>query len=255
MAERRMFAKSIIDSDLFLDMPLSTQALYFHLSMRADDDGFLNNAKKIRSMVGATEDDLKLLIAKGFVITFETGIVVIRHWKVHNYIQKDRYKSTMFKQEKEQLTIENGIYMLCIQDISMLDTKCIQAVPQMDTQDRKGKVIDRKDKISKETSCMELESTSSIPIVIQLILNDKTFYSITQKDVDEWQSLYPATNVIQELRKMKGWCDSNPSKRKTKRGIKAFITNWLAREQDKGGVKVYGTNNKNTESTSSARLW
>ncbi len=255
MAERRMFAKSIIDSDLFLDMPLSTQALYFHLSMRADDDGFLNNAKKIRAMVGTTEDDLKLLIAKGFVITFETGIVVIRHWKVHNYIQKDRYKSTMFKQEKEQLIIENGIYMPCMQDVSMLDTKYIQTVYEMDTQDRKGKVIDSKDKISKETSCMELESTSSIPTVIQLILNDKTFYSITQKDIDEWQNLYPATNVIQELRKMKGWCDSNPSKRKTKRGIKAFITNWLAREQDKGGAKAYGTNNKNTESTSSARLW
>ena len=86
MAERRMFAKSIIDSDAFLDMPLSAQALYFHLSMRADDEGFLGNAKRVRTMVGASEDDFKLLIVKRFVIVFEDGITAIRHWRVHNII-------------------------------------------------------------------------------------------------------------------------------------------------------------------------
>ena len=89
MAERRMFAKTIIDSDSFLDMPLSTQALYFHLSMRADDDGFLNNSKKIQRMVGCSDDDLKLLIAKRFIIPFESGVVVIKHWRIHNYIRSD----------------------------------------------------------------------------------------------------------------------------------------------------------------------
>jgi hypothetical protein len=88
MAERRMFAKIIIDSDAFLDMPLSTQALYFHLSMRADDDGFINNPKKIQRTIGATDDDFKLLIAKHFVIPFDSGVVVIKHWKIHNYIQR-----------------------------------------------------------------------------------------------------------------------------------------------------------------------
>lgn len=103
MAERRMFAKTIIDSDTFLDMPLSTQALYFHLSMRADDDGFINNPRKIQRSIGATDDDLKLLIAKQFTIPFESGVVVIKHWRLHNYIQKDRYKPTIYQDEKAQL--------------------------------------------------------------------------------------------------------------------------------------------------------
>ena len=84
MAERRMFAKTIIDSDLFLDMPMSTQLLYFHLSMRADDDGFINNPKKIQRMIGCSEDDLKMLIMKQFIIPFESGVVVIKQWRIHN---------------------------------------------------------------------------------------------------------------------------------------------------------------------------
>ena len=124
MAERRMFAKTIIDSDAFLDMPLSTQSLYFHLSMRADDDGFINNPKKIQRMVGASDDDLKLLVAKRFIIPFESGIVVIKHWKIHNYIQKDRYKPTIYQEEKQLLMEkENNVYTECIQDVSALETQ------------------------------------------------------------------------------------------------------------------------------------
>ncbi len=104
MAERRMFAKTIIDSDIFLDMPLSAQALYFHLSMRADDDGFINSSKKIQRSIGATDDDYRLLIAKQFIIPFESGVVVVKHWKIHNYIRNDRYKPTVFTDEKAALT-------------------------------------------------------------------------------------------------------------------------------------------------------
>lgn len=130
MAERRMFAKTIIDSDAFLDMPLSAQALYFHLSMRADDDGFINNPKKIQRMVGASDDDCKLLIMKRFIITFESGVIVIKHWKIHNYIQKDRYKPTIYQEEKKGLIVkENKAY-----------TECIQNASNMDTQVRLGKV-------------------------------------------------------------------------------------------------------------------
>lgn len=113
LAERRMFAKTIIDSDAFLDMPMSTQNLYFHLGMRADDDGFINNPKKIQRMIGASDDDLKLLIAKRFVIPFESGVCVIKHWKIHNYIQKDRYKETVYQEEKKLIaTKKNGAYTL-----------------------------------------------------------------------------------------------------------------------------------------------
>ena len=124
MAERRMFAKTIIDSDVFIDMPLSTQALYFHLSMRADDDGFINNPKKIQRMVGASDDDLKILVMKRYLLPFESGVVVIKHWKIHNYIQKDRYKPTVYLEEKAMLEVkENGSYTECIQDVSKMETQ------------------------------------------------------------------------------------------------------------------------------------
>ena len=111
MAERRMFTKKIIDSDAFLDMPLSTQSLYFHLNMRADDDGFINNPKKIQRMIGASEDDLKVLLAKRFILAFENGVVVIKHWRMHNLLRKDRYSPTQYKEQLERLEIkENGSY-------------------------------------------------------------------------------------------------------------------------------------------------
>lgn len=137
MAERRMFAKSVIDSDAFLDMPMSTQILYFHLSMRADDDGFLNNAKKTMRMIGASEDDFKILILKQFIIPFPQSIYVIRHWLIHNYIQKDRYKETIYKSEKAALEINSG-------QPYQVNAGCIQDGYIMDTQVRLGK--DRLDK-------------------------------------------------------------------------------------------------------------
>ena len=113
MAERRMFAKSIIDSDAFLDMPLSAQTLYFHLSMRADDEGFINNHKKIQRMIGASDDDFKILLAKNFVIRFESGVIVIKHWKIHNYIRSDRLIQTNYQEEKNLLGVkENGAYII-----------------------------------------------------------------------------------------------------------------------------------------------
>ncbi|MGF3112969.1 replisome organizer [Facklamia sp. P9177] len=112
MAERRMISKSVVQSDVFLEMPLSSQALYLHLNISADDDGFVGNPKTIIRMIGASEDDFKILIAKGFVIIFKSGVLVITHWKINNYIRKDRYKPTMYVEEKEQLQeIINGAYI------------------------------------------------------------------------------------------------------------------------------------------------
>ena len=124
MAERRMFAKTIIDSDAFLDMPLSTQALYFHLAMRADDEGFVNNPKKIQRMIGASDDDCRILASKRFILTFQSGIIVIKHWKIHNYIQSDRFKETVYLEEKTMLALDdNKAYTERIQDVSTLDTQ------------------------------------------------------------------------------------------------------------------------------------
>ena len=131
MAERRMFAKTIIDSDAFLDMPCSTQSLYFHLSMRADDDGFINNAKKIQRMIGCADDDLKILLAKNFVIPFESGVCVIKHWKIHNLIQKDRYKPSVYIDEKAKLSLkDNNVYTM--------ETQCFQDVSKVEPQVRLG---------------------------------------------------------------------------------------------------------------------
>lgn len=119
MARRRMFSQQITESDAFLDMPLSAQALYFHLGMVADDDGFVNSPKRVQRVIGANDDDLKLLLAKNFLITFDSGVVVIKHWKMNNYIQSDRYTPTVYVDEKAMLMEkENRAYTLCIQDVS-----------------------------------------------------------------------------------------------------------------------------------------
>lgn len=137
MAERRMFAKTIIDSDAFLDMPHTTQLLYFHLSMRADDDGFINNPRSIMRNAKCSESDLQMLAVKKFIIPFDSGIVVIKHWKIHNYIAKDRYTETKYKEEKNTLMLdENKAYTKALPVVS---TPCIQPVYEADTQVRLGK--------------------------------------------------------------------------------------------------------------------
>lgn len=123
MAQRRMFTLQVVDSDAFLEMPQTSQLLYFHLSMRADDDGFVGNPKKIMFMIGSKEDDFKVLISKRFIIGFDTGVIVIKHWRMHNYIAKDRYNETTYIEEKSKLMLkDNGSYTDCIQDVYNVDT-------------------------------------------------------------------------------------------------------------------------------------
>ena len=141
MAERRMFTKKITDSDSFLDMPASSQMLYFHLNMNADDDGFVNNPRKIQRMCGASDDDMKLLLMKSFIIAFESGVIVIKHWKMHNYIQSDRYKPTDYAEEMSMLSVKkNKAYTLVETEMY---PECIQTVSV-------GKVSIGKDSIDKE---------------------------------------------------------------------------------------------------------
>ena len=124
MAEKRMFTKKITDSDAFQNMPLSAQALYFHLNMAADDEGFVNNPMKIQRCIGAAIDDLNILVAKNFIIKYESGIIVIKHWKMHNYIAKDRFHKTDYTEERAMLEVkENGAYTLAD---NSLYTECIQ---------------------------------------------------------------------------------------------------------------------------------
>jgi len=235
MANRRMFSMDVVDTDKFLDMPTSTQALYFQLGMRADDDGFVASPKRIITIVGASPDDLHLLVAKGFVILFEDGIIVITHWKRNNYIQKDRYKASIYKDKATLLTVKNETYELD-------STLCIQDVSNMDTQYSKGKYSIVKDSIN--TICSEPKESAPTQSGILLPLNDKSFYDVPLDKIALWKDTYPAVDVVQELKKMVAWLDSNPIKRKTRRGIDRFINNWLSREQDKGGKYQNATQQK-----------
>ena len=138
MAEKRIFAKTIIDSDMFLDMPVTAQLLYFHLCMRADDDGFINNPKRIMRDIRCSDDDMKVLITKDFVIPFESGVIVIKHWRLHNYIQKDRYKPSLCDEKDLLTTNRNKVYERmdteCIQIGNRLDTECVQNGNRLDTE-------------------------------------------------------------------------------------------------------------------------
>lgn len=135
MAQRRMFSRKITETDRFLEMPLSSQALYFHLNMGADDEGFIDKAKTIQRTIGASDDDMKLLIAKGFLIPFDSGVVVIRHWRIHNYIRSDRFQSTLHQDEKTQLEYDHSKTAM----LKPLEN-VIPNGYQMDTQGRVGKV-------------------------------------------------------------------------------------------------------------------
>ena len=195
MAERRMFAKTIIDSDAFLDMPMSTQALYFHLSMRADDDGFINNPKRIQRMIGASDDDLKLLIAKSFIITFESGVVVIKHWKIHNYIQSDRYKPTVYAEEKAQLDVKkNKAYTL--------NDKCIHDVYITDTQDRLGQDRLGKDRLGKDNT--EGKAKRFTPPTLEEV-KAYCFERGNNVDANHFIDYYTSNGWLVGKNKMKDW--------------------------------------------------
>lgn len=168
MAQRRMFSKQITDTDAFLDMPATAQNLYFHLNMHADDDGFLGNAKTIRRMIGASEDDLKVLVAKQFILIFPDGVAVIRDWHIHNYIQKDRYHPTVYEKDKQKLKVNNTkqyelqlpkkpIESAIQDDVSEVDTSCIQDDNKMDTEVRLGKVRLGKSKNNKKGTSQSAE--------------------------------------------------------------------------------------------------
>ena len=175
MAERRMFCKKITESDAFLDMPLSSQALYFHLNMAADDDGFVNNPKKIVRSIGASEDDYKLLIAKRFIITFESGVIVIKHWKMHNYLRIDRYKPTDYAEEKSMLGLKQNKSYTLDKDkmVYQMDTKCIPSVSV--GKDRLGKDRLGKDKDILSDKQKEQFANNMTPITIDVVtyLNEK----------------------------------------------------------------------------------
>ena len=232
MAHRRMISLEIVDTDSFSKMSQDARYLYFELVIRADDDGFLGAPMRIVRMVGCTEKDLDELVDNLYIIRFETGIIVIRDWKIHNNVRKDMYKKTIYQKELDMLyEVENRYYLKGVDNVTYNVTDDVTYNVTLG-KDRLGK-----DRLGKDNIvCPEPEAPDRTT-VITLTLNDRTEHPVYQEDIDEWNELYPAVDILQELRKMKGWLNANPTKRKTKRGIGRFINNWLSREQDKGGSK------------------
>lgn len=151
MAQRRMFSQKIVGSDAFLEMPTSTRELYFQLGMEADDDGFAN-PRKIMRITGASDDDLKMLIVKRFVLPFENGVIVVKHWRINNELKKDRYKPTQYLEQKKTLFLkDNGAYTQDEnQGVPLLETGSSQNGDILETQDSIGK--DSVGKESKDTA-------------------------------------------------------------------------------------------------------
>lgn len=145
MAQKRMFDKTITNSDDFIEMPDSSQNLYFHLSMNADDDGFVNNWKSIMRMTGHKEDDLKVLISKNYIIPFDTGVIVIKHWRINNYLRTDRYVETKFINEKQQLYVDNNmVYQLDTVGVHSIDKNRIvkNSIDKNNRENEKREVFD-----------------------------------------------------------------------------------------------------------------
>lgn len=233
MANKRMFAMQIVDSDAFLDMPLSAQCLYFHLNMRADDDGFIGNPKRIQRLIGASTDDLKLLIAKSFVLTFDNGVIVIKHWRMHNTLSSSRYTETVYKDEKNSLLLKDNKSYSLTSGTPLNDAKYIEMSKrqvrrtidehQTNTDIDIGLDID----LDKEKEILK-EKESETPI-LSMMLETGDAYEITESMRKDWQQLHPQVDVLKEMQAMKAWLYANPAKRKTRRGMKRFINGWLTR--------------------------
>jgi hypothetical protein len=204
MAERRMISKKITDTDAFLDMPLSTQALYFHLIQNADDDGFVGNPNTIARKIGANKNDADLLIAKRYILVFESGIIVIKHWKIHNYIQKDRYIPTTYVDEKSQIALKtNNSYT----EKNSLDTKCIQNGYNLDTQYSIDKISIDKNKENKDIK----ENAEDKPRLAHAKHKYGSYKNVllTEKEIDTLRRDYTnaddAIEYLSEYIEMKGY--------------------------------------------------
>lgn len=220
MAERRMFAKTIVTSDAFLDMPPSARCLYFLLAMLADDDGFVNAPNSVMRQAGATLDDMKLLMAKRFILTFQSGVIVIKHWKIHNLIQKDRYKETTYLEEKAMLKLDDkNAYT---EADSVVYPECIQPVSKVDTQVRLGKgslVQDSVGEVIEEEASPPARSKRFVPPTVEEVA-EYCFDRYNNVDPQRFVDYYTSNGWMVGRNKMKDW--------------KAAVRTWANKEGKRG---------------------
>lgn len=211
MAERRMFAKTIVTSDAFLDMPMSARCLYFTLGMFADDDGFVNNPKSIMRQVGATLDDMNILIGKKFILVFDSGVIVIKHWRINNYLRSDRYKETTYTDEKAELIVEdNGAYVKNGSTPRLEATGIPSGIPMVDHCDTQNSI----DKDREKNIYGEFKNVR---------LKEEEFEKLKAKFPTDYKDRIEALSVYMR------------SRGKTYKDHYATILNWARKEQkDKG---------------------
>lgn len=228
MAQKRMLNRKIIQTDSFFDMPLSAQCLYFHLNLEADDDGFIANVNTIKRMIGASEDDLKLLCVKKFIIKFESGIVVIRDWLVHNTLKKDRYHETIFLKEKNCLAITDS------KSYELIEARWFQNGSILEPQIRLELEEVSKDKISIDKYSIELDKEFSRYLdqnqfsyqkretILKLVLQTKK--SIEKKTNTKLSA--SKGELIACLERNLKYCDSLPDNEFSKYLNKSFSIFW-----------------------------
>ena len=214
MAQKRMFSLNVVDTDRFLEMPISSRLLYYELGMRADDDGFVDNWKKIMLFAGLKEDDMKILITKQFIIPFESGVIVIKHWRLNNYLQKDRTKPTIYQEELKQLGLdENNVYTLY--------TDCIHSIDKNSIDKNR---IEEKENIKRKRNFIKptIEEIEEYCSERNNGINANAFY-----DFYESKDWYVGKN------KMKDWkaCVRTWEQRNTKSNkIRESVPDWLNKE-------------------------
>ena len=213
MAEKRMFSKKITESDAFLEMPLSTQCLYFHLNMSADDDGFVNNPKRTMRVIGASDDDLKLLIAKAFVLVFDSGVIVIKHWRMNNTLQSDRYKPTDYQEEFKQLGLKDNKSYTWKQNGNILDTQY------------------RLDKNSIDKNRLDINIKHKHGQYKNVLLSDEELEKLKQE--------YP-TDYQERIERVSEYCASTG---KTYKNYLATIRNWARKDKQNNNTNVLPTYN------------
>jgi len=244
-----MFSLKVIDTDEFIDMPSSARLLYYDLSMRADDDGFVASPKKIQRMTGCSNDDFKLLIAKQYLIPFETGVCVIKHWRLHNYISKDRYTKTIYSEEFEKINEVDGVYE-CEESVY---TKCIQNVDNPSTQVRLGKDRLGKDRLGKDSIVEDdTEKQKSTKVKQDKELTKKIYNECVEISDIEYQKLIERYETEEKLNKgietLNNYLMTSGKKYKSHYHV---LIGWvLERVNENEKSKGYGLPNDNRKNTS-----
>lgn len=241
-----MFSARVTESTRFIKMPATSQNLYFHLGMNADDDGVVE-AYPVMCMIGATEDDLRILVSKQFATVLnEDYVTFLNDWMENNNIRADRKVDSIYQDlllqivPDAQLKEAKSSYYSRVKEICLTNDR--KTTDKRLQNDGIGEVSKGKYRLVQDKNVVSSEPDKSAPNPsgILIILNDKSFYNVPLEKITLWKATYPAVDVEQELRKMGAWCDSNPTRRKTRRGIERFINNWLSRTQDSGETKGKG---------------